>query len=72
MNNTEQRQAVLDLNSDEFRKLGHQLIDQVADFLGSLPNRALTTGETPTEIRNLLDQNSLPEKRICPLDQNRF
>ena len=62
MNNTEQRQAVLDLNPDEFRKLGHQLIDQVADFLGSLPTRPLTTGETPSEIRNLLGQNSLPDK----------
>jgi glutamate/tyrosine decarboxylase-like PLP-dependent enzyme len=56
------RDAILDMDSDEFRKIGHQLIDQVADFLGSLPNRLLTTGETPTEIRNLLGQKSLPEE----------
>jgi len=58
---TRQRDAILDMSSDEFRKIGHQLIDQIADFLGSLPNRPLTTGETPTEIRNLLGQKSLPE-----------
>jgi len=40
------------------------LIDQVADFLGSLPYRPLTTGETPTEIRNILGHKSLPENGI--------
>jgi len=62
MSHAESRKAVLDISSNEFRKLGHQLIDQVADFLGSLPNRPVTRGETPTEIRNLLSQKRLPEK----------
>lgn len=62
MANTIQRDAILDMDSDEFRKIGHQLIDQVADFLSSLPNRPLTTGETPTEIRKVLGQISLPEE----------
>ncbi len=59
---TNNARRYLDLNPEEFRKIGHQLIDQVADFLASLPNRPLTTGETPTEIRKLLNQRSLPEK----------
>jgi len=62
MNKNGQRNAVLNLPPDEFRKIGHQLIDQISDFLGSLPNRPLTTGETPTDIRNLLGQKSLPEE----------
>jgi glutamate/tyrosine decarboxylase-like PLP-dependent enzyme len=64
MNKNNSRNAVLNLHSDEFRKIGHQLIDQVADFLGSLPHLPLTTGETPTEIRNILGQKSLPEHGI--------
>jgi glutamate/tyrosine decarboxylase-like PLP-dependent enzyme len=62
MPNTNQRDAILDMDPEEFRNLGHQVIDQVADFLHSLPNRPLTTAETPSEIRTLLGQNSLPEE----------
>ena len=57
----EQRISVLNMSSDEFRKIGHRLIDQVADYLGTIPNRPVTTGETPTEIKSLLGQRSLPE-----------
>jgi glutamate/tyrosine decarboxylase-like PLP-dependent enzyme len=66
MTSTSQRDAILDMPPDEFRKIGHQLIDQIADFLGSLPSRQLTTGETPTEIRDLLGQKSLPEEGTDP------
>jgi glutamate/tyrosine decarboxylase-like PLP-dependent enzyme len=62
MNKIGQRDAILNMAPEEFRKIGHQLIDQISDFLGSLPNRPLTTGETPTEIRNLLGQKSLPDE----------
>jgi glutamate/tyrosine decarboxylase-like PLP-dependent enzyme len=58
---TNQRNAVLDMDPEEFRKLGHQLVDQIADFLASLPNRPLITAKRPSEIRNLLSQRSLPD-----------
>ena len=40
---------------DEFRRLGHALVDSVAAFLSSLPARPVTTGESPGAIRGLLD-----------------
>ena len=61
MHKKEQRISVLNMPTDEFRKIGHYLIDQVADYLGTIPNRPVTPGETPTEIRTLLGQKSLPE-----------
>jgi glutamate/tyrosine decarboxylase-like PLP-dependent enzyme len=70
------RDAILDMDPENFRQLGHQLVDQISDFLASLPNRPLTTAETPSEIRTLLGQRSLPEEgtdagellsRITPL-----
>jgi aromatic-L-amino-acid/L-tryptophan decarboxylase len=48
------RNAPVDMSSAEFRAAGHQLIDTIADLLESLPNRPVTTGEAPSEIRELI------------------
>lgn len=49
-----ERRAPLDIPSGEFRKLGHALVDQIAEFLDSLPRRPVTPGESPATIRHLL------------------
>jgi aromatic-L-amino-acid decarboxylase len=56
------RIAPLEIASDEFRKIGYQVVDQLADFLASLPDRPVTRGETPTEIRKLLGTDPLPDE----------
>jgi len=59
---TTTRDAPLAMDPDEFRKAGHALVDAVASFLGSLPARPVTTAESPTAIRQLVDaERSLPE-----------
>jgi glutamate/tyrosine decarboxylase-like PLP-dependent enzyme len=46
---------------DEFRRVGHALVDSVAAFLTALPERPVTTGESPGAIRALLNAaQSLP------------
>jgi aromatic-L-amino-acid decarboxylase len=56
------RQAPLEMDPDEFRRVGHALVDAVASFLGSLPERPVTTAESPATIRALVDaERSLPE-----------
>jgi glutamate/tyrosine decarboxylase-like PLP-dependent enzyme len=62
MPNPSKRDAILNMDPEEFRNLGHQLVDQISDFLASLSNRPLTTAERPSEIRSLLGQRSLPDK----------
>jgi len=54
-----QRIAPIEMNSDNFRAIGHHLVDRIADFLDSLPTRPITTGEAPPAIREALDSNRL-------------
>lgn len=64
-NNTEsngQRTSPLEMTPEAFRALGYGLIDQIADFLGTLPDRPVTTGETPSEIRTLIGERRLPRE----------
>ncbi len=43
------------MGPEEFRRVGHALVDSIAAFLGSLPNRPVTPAESPGETRRLLD-----------------
>jgi aromatic-L-amino-acid decarboxylase len=52
----------IDVSPAEFRRLGHELVDAIAEFLESLPQRKVTTGESPGEIRALLPDRPLPEQ----------
>jgi glutamate/tyrosine decarboxylase-like PLP-dependent enzyme len=60
--NLRNREAPLEIHSDEFRKLGRQLVDQIAEFLDGLPQRPVTTEESPQAIRKLLGTDILPER----------
>ena len=63
---SEKRNAPLDMDPEDFRELGYSLVDKIADFLESLPNRPLTTGEPPSAIRKLIGQDLLPMKGTDP------
>jgi len=55
------RHAPANLDADEFRAAGHRLVDTIAGFFESLPERPVTRAETPPEIRALLGDAKLPE-----------
>ena len=55
------RDAPLEIHGEEFRRLGHQLVDKIAEFLDGLPRRPVTTGESPQDLRRLLGPDTLPE-----------
>ena len=50
------------MSPEEFRALGYRLVDRVAEFLGSLPSRRVSPGESPREIRAILGDSPLPER----------
>ncbi|MDH5588752.1 MAG: aspartate aminotransferase family protein [Gemmatimonadota bacterium] len=56
------RTAPLAMDADTFRALGHEMVDQVAELLATLPDRPVTRGETPSEVRAALNaERDLPE-----------
>jgi len=55
------RVAPLEMPPEEFRALGHRLIDRIAEFLATIPMRPVTRAETPPEIRGHLGQSGLPD-----------
>jgi len=60
--NENRRQAPIEIQPDEFRKLGYRLVDQIAGFLTSLPEQPVSLDETPADLRKLLGNNSLPKQ----------
>jgi hypothetical protein len=48
------RQAPIEIAPEEFRRLGYQLVDRIADFLSSLPQRPVTPGESVAAVRQAL------------------
>ena len=56
------RCAPLDMSPNEFRRVGHQVVDRIAELLGSLPDRPVTPAESPGTIRDALKASRrLPE-----------
>ncbi len=56
------RSSALDMSSAEFREAGHQLIEQIAEFYESLPERELTTVKSRSQIGELLGTDGLPDQ----------
>jgi aromatic-L-amino-acid decarboxylase len=57
------RTAPLAMTSDEFRALGHRLVDRIAEHLETLPQRPVTHDEPPAHVRRALGSG-----RNLPID----
>src|ERR1700747_1410873 len=51
----ERTDSPLELSPEEFRALGYRVVDRMAEFLKSLPERPVTRGESAQSIRKLID-----------------
>lgn len=57
------RNAPLEMSGDQFRSLGHELVDQIAGFLESMRAHPVTPAESSDDIRAALAAHlALPEK----------
>jgi len=57
----EDRVASANMRGEEFRRVGHYLIDQIAMFFDTMDSRAVTPGETASELHDALGIRQLPE-----------
>jgi glutamate/tyrosine decarboxylase-like PLP-dependent enzyme len=58
----DRRQSPLAMNAETFKALGHELVDQLAGLLASVPERPVTPAEPPSAVRSALDLAApLPE-----------
>jgi aromatic-L-amino-acid decarboxylase len=60
------RDAPLEMAPDQFRALGHRMVERVAGYLETLRGRPVTPGETPAQVRAALGGGSLPERGADP------
>ncbi|AWV97104.1 pyridoxal phosphate-dependent decarboxylase family protein [Arcticibacterium luteifluviistationis] len=63
---TENRENEIEINKEEFRKIGYQLIDKIADFIDSIDKKPVTTKKLPSELQELIGDNPLPENGTSP------
>src|SRR4051812_42090325 len=56
------RKAPIEMGKAEFKTIGHQLIDVLADFIEAIDEKPVTTGESPKQIQEILGTASLPEE----------
>ena len=64
----EKRQTPIEIDKASFQKIGHELVDRIADFIDTIDKRPITTDKNAQELRALLGSSDLPTSGI-PADQ---
>jgi glutamate/tyrosine decarboxylase-like PLP-dependent enzyme len=60
------RSSPLDLSPEQFRSLGHQLVDQLAELLRDMPNGPVTRGADVADVRAALTARGMPQDGSDP------
>ncbi|MBC8769310.1 aspartate aminotransferase family protein [Arenibacter sp. BSSL-BM3] len=58
---TKIRRSSIEMDKEEFRKIGYQLIDDISNFIDSIDQKPVTPNESPSQLQDLLGNSSLPE-----------
>jgi glutamate/tyrosine decarboxylase-like PLP-dependent enzyme len=62
LNDLTEREAPLEMDGEQFRRLGHRLVDQIAEFLDGIQVRPVTHDHSPAGLRKLLGSDDLPAR----------
>lgn len=58
---TKIRKSPIDMDKEEFRTIGYQLIDAISNFIHSIDKKPVTPNESPSQLQNILGSLTLPE-----------
>lgn len=56
-----QRVSALDMDTETFRKIGHETVDRIADFWADVRQRPVNYGDDPEQAWGLVGRRGLPE-----------
>ena len=60
------RTAPIEMDPEEFRELGYQVVDMISDFIGSLPDKPVNRSDSPSAVQTMLGQGTLPDSGTPP------
>lgn len=52
--------SIVEMNPEEFRKAGYEIVDKISEFLKSLPTKPVAPGKSPKEMRAVLGNVPFP------------
>lgn len=58
---TNKRQSPIEIGKQEFKKIGYQLIDTIADFFDTIQEKPVTTLQSFKQLQQILGTSDLPE-----------
>jgi glutamate/tyrosine decarboxylase-like PLP-dependent enzyme len=56
------RTTPIDIGKSDFKKIGYQLIDTIANFFDTIEDYPVTRGESPMQLQKILGNSGLPKK----------
>jgi len=56
------RVSPLEMSGEEFREAGHEIVERIAEFIDSIGQRKVTTGESPDDILRITGTPPLPQE----------
>jgi len=60
------REKAAELSPEDFRALGHELVDQIAGFLADLREKPVAPDRAPAQVRALIGDRGVPEQGEDP------
>jgi aromatic-L-amino-acid/L-tryptophan decarboxylase len=60
------RRAALEMSAEEFRAAGHRLVDEIAEFLESIPRRPVIPPVAPAQLREHIGTGGAPKLGAPP------